>query len=213
LGRTNDERSARTRHRLIAAAIECLYQLGYKATVTTEVARRAGVSRGALQHQFESKTDLMIAVARQVVADQAGFYDRELVQMPRDEHFMAITDLTWQTMRQPPAMALIEIMMATRSDSELAARFPDVVRSLQARERTALWRMARDIGIGDPKLVEAMTILHMSAMRGLAILTALGEDPDTIDRAMELLRWYKGGLIERLIGEPRKNELPFGDIA
>ncbi|MGH3627712.1 MAG: TetR family transcriptional regulator, partial [Sciscionella sp.] len=45
-----DERRAAARLKLLLAAEECLAELGWSGTSTTEVARRAGLSRGAQQH-------------------------------------------------------------------------------------------------------------------------------------------------------------------
>src|SRR5580700_1002942 len=45
--RTQQERSAAMRLRLLDAAVDCLHDLGYSRTTTIEVAARAGVSRGA----------------------------------------------------------------------------------------------------------------------------------------------------------------------
>ena len=53
--RTQAERSAETRQRLIAAAIDALCRLGYAATSTVLVADNAGVSRGAMLHQFRPR--------------------------------------------------------------------------------------------------------------------------------------------------------------
>src|SRR5436309_11852144 len=60
--RTQEERSATTRRRLIDAAVECLNESGYLEATLEVVAARAGVSRGAVQHHFGSRNDLLIAV-------------------------------------------------------------------------------------------------------------------------------------------------------
>src|SRR5687767_4439256 len=57
--RSQEERSAATRERLLDATVECLVDLGYAKTTTTEVVRRAGVSRGAQVHHFPTKADLV----------------------------------------------------------------------------------------------------------------------------------------------------------
>ena len=61
--RTQEERSAETKKRLLEATIDYLNELGYNKTGTVEIARRAGVSRGALVHHFPSKHDLIVATA------------------------------------------------------------------------------------------------------------------------------------------------------
>ena len=56
-------RTAAMQQKLIDAAIQCLYELGYAATTTQLVTDRAGVSRGAILHHYPTKVDLMVAVA------------------------------------------------------------------------------------------------------------------------------------------------------
>jgi AcrR family transcriptional regulator len=64
--RTQAERSAATRGALVAAARLLFAERGYAAVGTPEVAAAAGVTRGALYHQFAGKADLFLAVYEQV---------------------------------------------------------------------------------------------------------------------------------------------------
>ena len=59
--RTQGQRSAETRARLLDATIDCLVTYGYNGTTTPRVAEMAGVTRGAQVHHFGSKNDLVIA--------------------------------------------------------------------------------------------------------------------------------------------------------
>jgi AcrR family transcriptional regulator len=63
--RTQADRSATTRAALVKAARDLFADKGFAATSRDEIAERAGVTRGALYHHFESKT----AVAAAVVAE------------------------------------------------------------------------------------------------------------------------------------------------
>jgi AcrR family transcriptional regulator len=60
------EQSEHTRALLIGIARELFAERGYAATATEEVVRRAGVTRGALYHQFKDKRDLFRAVVEDV---------------------------------------------------------------------------------------------------------------------------------------------------
>jgi AcrR family transcriptional regulator len=62
-------RSAATRRKLIRAGRTLFARKGYAAVGTEEIVRRAGVTRGALYHQFPAKEDLFLAVYEQVEAD------------------------------------------------------------------------------------------------------------------------------------------------
>jgi AcrR family transcriptional regulator len=71
------ERSERTRAQLVAAARELFPDRGYANVPVEEIVRRAGVTRGALYHQFPGgKEDLFAAVFDAVETDvMAGIAD------------------------------------------------------------------------------------------------------------------------------------------
>jgi AcrR family transcriptional regulator len=64
--RTQAGRSAATRTALVTAARRLWAQRGYAAVGTPEIAAAAGVTRGALYHQFADKTELFAAVLEEV---------------------------------------------------------------------------------------------------------------------------------------------------
>jgi AcrR family transcriptional regulator len=66
---TQAERSARTRAALLKAARELFAEKGFAGTGREEIAERAGVTRGALYHHFDSKTDLAAAVVDELQAE------------------------------------------------------------------------------------------------------------------------------------------------
>jgi AcrR family transcriptional regulator len=64
--RTQAERTAGTRTALVTAARPLFATKGYAGVGTDEVATAAGVTRGALYHQFGGKEELFVAVFEQV---------------------------------------------------------------------------------------------------------------------------------------------------
>lgn len=64
--RTQAERSAETRAALVNAARGLFATTGYAAVSTDELAHAAGVTRGALYHQFGGKEELFVAVFEHV---------------------------------------------------------------------------------------------------------------------------------------------------
>jgi AcrR family transcriptional regulator len=59
--RTQEERSETTKRALVEAAREQFATMGFAATSIDDVIRKVGVTRGALYHHFESKTELFRA--------------------------------------------------------------------------------------------------------------------------------------------------------
>lgn len=64
--RSQAERRASTRQALIRAATELFAEHGYVDTAREEICRRAGVTRGALDHHFDGKKGLFRAVVEDV---------------------------------------------------------------------------------------------------------------------------------------------------
>lgn len=62
----HDLRSAATRQRLVAAARRLFAERGYAGVGTEEIVQAAGVTRGALYHQFRDKVELFAAVVEEV---------------------------------------------------------------------------------------------------------------------------------------------------
>jgi len=67
--RTQEERSAATRDALISAARKLWGQRGYAEVGTPEIAKEAGVTRGAMYHQFADKAALFREVVEAVEQD------------------------------------------------------------------------------------------------------------------------------------------------
>lgn len=198
--RTQAERREGTIGRAIDAAIKCLYRDGYSATTTISVAAEAGISRGALLHHFPTKVDLIVAVALEVVRRSQDKRREFITAHPRGlPRFAAITEASWVTLQEPAAMTLLEIVMASRGDLELAARLPAVMETMEQWQREGLREIARDIGFTDDARLDAMSMLHQAAMRGLSIELLFAEDRSKIDAAFDLLRWYKELFTQDLI--------------
>ena len=55
------------REQILACAVELFGERPYAAVSTTELARRAGVARGLINHYFDTKRDLYLEVVRRMV--------------------------------------------------------------------------------------------------------------------------------------------------
>ena len=112
--RTQAERSEETRTRILKAAANLIRKRGYARFRTAEVAKEAGLSRGAQLHHFPTKDSLVVATLEHVF-EQAQVLSRRrasAVNRPRDlieaviedarefffsEHFMVAIDIVLST--------------------------------------------------------------------------------------------------------------------
>jgi len=204
--RSQAERTASMRARLIDAAVDCLNRLGYSATTLSTIAEAAGVSRGGMLHQFPSKVDLMLAVVAYASGADERSHQPPALNDDDDKlaFFMSRTETTWTVLIQEPAMAKLEIMMAARSDKVLAAKLPDMFNSIEKNRRQQMWVLAQEIGIEDREAIDAMVGLHMAAMRGLAMELLVTGDRDQVERSFALLKTYKDILIAGLIAKAKE---------
>jgi len=122
LRRSQAERRADTRGKLLDATIACLVDNGYGGTTTTLVCARAGVSQGALFKHFDTKAALVAAATEHLFASLIADYQRTFARLARqtDKVEAAIAGLR-AIFAQPRLHATFELYLAARTDAELAA--------------------------------------------------------------------------------------------
>lgn len=193
--RTQESRSAETRARALETAIKLLYERGYAATNILSVASEAGISRGALQHQFPTKVDLMLYVVQTVYDQETVLYRERLDKIadPR-ERMLSFPEVAWDLLSRPSGVAVLEILQGSRSDPALAER----LRPLQIEiERDSLSLVTALAGEAGMDTAAPGVRLVVWAIRGLSIAQLLVEDPAEIRKSVRLLRRLLSIALER----------------
>lgn len=130
--RTQAERIEETRSALIAATIESLAEVGYAATTTREVAERAGVSRGAQTHHFPTKALLVAAAIQHLFEIEADRFRSAFAALPPEQrNLSAAVAMLWQIAQSPTYGAVLEVMVAARTDHQLALVVQEVSASFE----------------------------------------------------------------------------------
>ena len=195
--RTQAERSAQTQRKLIEAAIVVLHRMGYGATTSGLIAEEAGVSRGAMLHQYPTKVDLMLAVVSEVYARETAEYGERSAAAPTPrERFFQYPDLMWDVLTRPSAMAVLEILMGSRSDPELAARLAPLQRQIEATSKATVDRILQDADLPDLPEFNAMRRLFVAAVRGLSIDLMLLKDRAELEGAIRLMQRFMRALYD-----------------
>ncbi len=118
--RTQAERREGTRKQLLDAAVECLIERGYSGTTTTEVADRAGVSRGAQLHHFPTKAELLAAAIEHLFSRRHEEYLEAISRLPPGaDRLTASIQHLWAMLSGPTFYAWLELVVAARTDAVL----------------------------------------------------------------------------------------------
>jgi AcrR family transcriptional regulator len=200
--RPQAERSADTRAKLIEAAITCIHRLGYGPTTITEVAQQAGVSRGAMTHQFPAKTDLMIAVLRAVYDQDSEHYERSVAAMSPLAWLRSLPATMWEVISRPSSIAVMEIMLAARSDLDLAAKLREAQQKIDVEAHAWVLERLRAAGIDDRPDGEAVHRLFVAAVRGLALEAVFMQNRAEVEKSIAVLAETLRHLYPRLALKP-----------
>jgi AcrR family transcriptional regulator len=193
---SRDERKKQTRERLLDAATRVFARRGFASATLDEVAEAAGFTKGAVYSNFESKSDLFIALAERRIQDQTevaaswldglDLADAARTAARRDGPGSRV-DVDW--------MALAcEFWLYARHDDrarEAMARRYETARSLSAQMLAAKYAEA---GIEPP--VPARDLAIAIEALGVGMLFQHAVDPAGV--SMDLL----AAMVSRILGLP-----------
>src|SRR5260370_9560654 len=130
--RTQAERSEETRTRILKAASNLIRKRGYARFRTAEVAKEAGLSRGAQLHHFPTKDSLVVATLEYVFEQAQMLSRRRASALNRPRHLIepAIEDAR-EFFFSEHVMVAIDIVRSTSTDQ--SARKPILDISRKAR--------------------------------------------------------------------------------
>jgi AcrR family transcriptional regulator len=174
---TQAQRTARMRARLLRATVRCLLSLGYTRTSTTEICRRAKVSRGAQLHHFPTKAALVAAAVEQVFLDRMKEFEALLLRLgdTGPPAPTALFEHLWPVYTGEAFYAWLELVVAARTDAGLRAHVK-AVDGRFTRRAEALCAAAVGTRLPSAREVGSVTRLVLSVFDGLATHRILSED-------------------------------------
>jgi AcrR family transcriptional regulator len=183
-----EERSAETRRRLLEAAIACLNERGYTGTTTTEIAGRAGVSRGAQVHHFRHKEELVIGALEHICERRLAELEFAFEELPiggLEFRLETLIDLMWTAFRGPSFYAWLELLVASRTEPILRAAVRETNQRMAIGIRKAFAKFLDD-GLTPPERAERLARvveIAFGRLESMALERALLEidEPDPPD--------------------------------
>jgi AcrR family transcriptional regulator len=194
--RSHAARTAETRSRVIEAVIESIGEVGYQRTTSAEIARRAGVTWGAVQHHFGGKEGLLIAVVEYSFnrfAERLDDIPPEGVSL--EKRAGLFIDRAWEHFGSALYRSTFEILLDQMGGAD-AGESPDWQREM-FRAWNGVWMRL----FGDSQLSRhrqlALQHFTISALSGLASTLMLAEEDTQLRRSeLDLL---KDTLVRELI--------------
>jgi AcrR family transcriptional regulator len=183
--RTQAERSATTRAAVIDAAAYCISENGFANTTTAHIARRAGVTWGAIQHQFGDKDAIFFALIERSLDDlvetvHSAVNEREGLEQRAHGFVLGM----WQAYQTPAFRAGLEILLSTRSEKnkdfgKRTRRFIGVL--------TGLFNESfREFDIPQERLIRALRF-SLATLAGFALEETFAGPDGNFDNQLETL--------------------------
>ncbi|MEV0534486.1 TetR/AcrR family transcriptional regulator [Kitasatospora sp. NPDC050463] len=170
------DRSRATRQRLLAAAVDCLAEVGWNASTVTVVAERAGVSRGAAQHHFPTREDLFTAAVEHVTAERLAAVRAHADALPAagPDRTVAVVDMIVRLYTGPLFRAALHLWVAAATEEPLRAR----IVALEGRVGREAHRAAVEFLDADESRpgVRETVQATLDMARGLGLANLLSDD-------------------------------------
>ncbi|MGW2664070.1 TetR family transcriptional regulator [Nocardia tengchongensis] len=171
------DRAIATRQRLLLATIDSLAELGWAATTFDVVAQRAGVSRGAAQHHFPARIDLVTAAVDEICAHRMLELLDDIHTRPpgiADSPIRTAIVRLIEAFASPLFKAALQVWTAAVADADLHARATSLEKRIgQAAHAAAV--SALRVNPADPT-AHLLVQTTLDLARGLALADLLKDD-------------------------------------
>ena len=186
--RTQAERSALTREKVIQATVDCIVEEGINNATAAHIAERSGVTWGAIVHQFGDKDSLLLAVVEHSFENLSRSLHASLGEdskTPR-ERISLLVDETWRRLNAPSFRAFLEIVLNSRIATD---------RTLKTRQENIVVTLTRDIWsdlFGEfevqPGVIDTARKLTFATLLGMAIQGMFGPRKPRFSREIATLK-------------------------
>lgn len=180
------DRSRATRERLLEAAVASLAESGWARTTVATVAARAGVTRGAAQHHFPTRGDLVTAAIRYMSEVRLSELRSTVAAPPAGSNRTRwALDQIMGLYTGALFSAALHVWTEAAVDGELRAHVVPLERTL-AREayRLAVTLLGVDVDADDPR-IRNVVAGTLDLARGLGLADVLTDDTQRRSRILD----------------------------
>ena len=165
------------------AAIESILEKGYYQTSSNEIARRAGVTWGAIQHQFGTREQLLLEVMNDRWHDlQEQVATAQIAGETLEERLAGVVEVLATHYSEPAALAHMQIMLDLSHDPDTSKETRAAV-AVHGTRLVEAWQplFAQALGpaADDFELVAFAFATFRGFLQGNLIATTIGAKPSS----------------------------------
>ncbi|WP_103336217.1 TetR/AcrR family transcriptional regulator [Amycolatopsis sp. CA-126428] len=169
------ERSRTTRRRLVEAALDSFGERGWHGVTVAGIAERAGVSRGAAQHHFPAREDLVVAAVDLLGEAQIDELRAQAAGLPSGaSRIERVVEMVLNLYTGPLFRAALQLWSVAATDEALR----DVLVPLEARVGREAHRVTVELlGVDESRPgVRELVQATLDLARGLGLANLLTDD-------------------------------------
>ena len=185
----HQQKSELTRTAILDAAVDCIYQLGYRDTTTENIANQAGVSRGAMLHHFPTRFELIEATVLHLSRKRLNMFVQQETSIQRGATYSRIEagiDAFWEQLNTPVFVVFMELKVATRTDKQLEEVLLPALEDFQAAWYENTRQIFPDLALSEA--FERANFLTLYLLEGMA-MARIVDGPKV--PAKKMLAWLK----------------------
>jgi len=199
--RTQAQRRAAARERLLEAALACLIEGGYAGFTTLAVSRRAGMSQGGLFRHFPTKSDLLAETLGYLIDQHLHEWEARFLGLAPDQRTPgAALQLLSAVTSDERIRAVFDLAAAARTDPQLREQVAPLMSNFMERTHSLAHDILAELMPVDTQIFNAAIDLALSTMLGLTLIEVADGDLERRGRVVALLQADLAARIARSAG-------------
>jgi AcrR family transcriptional regulator len=181
-----------TRRRVLDAVVASVIEVGYYKSSSNEIARRAGVSWGSIDHLFGSREQLMLDVVNDLGAQlEPRFADATIEGSSLEERLASVLGVLATHYEQGSYLVQMQILLDLSANPKMSPRDRRAVRQNDGEQFDRLAHPLFEKALGDVAAEADLVFYAFMTMRGYLASAAFGR----------LVAEFRHGAVIRLIDQ------------
>jgi AcrR family transcriptional regulator len=163
-----------TRRRVLDAVVATVVEVGYYKTSSNEIARRAGVSWGSIQHLFGSREQLMLDVVSDLGAQMERRFGSEPVEgSSLEERLSAVLRVLSTHYEQNSYLVQVQVLLDLSANPKMSSLGRRTIHRNNGQEFDKLAQPLLAKALGDVAAEHDLVLYAFMTMRGYLVSCAI----------------------------------------